>query len=116
MLGKCECKSIREAGLLWQTTNVDQNRGRKRQSMVVKLSEQSMAPDSMPKSAEKAEKRSRRSAARSFMPKLVKRVVSPPSASRAQNFTPGLVRRAVSVAAPQARIPLLLRRSKWSLE
>src|SRR5260370_39791438 len=112
MLGKCGCKSIREAGLLWQTTNVDQNRGRKRQSMVVKLYEQSMAPNSMPKSAEKAEKRARRSVARSFMPKLGKRMVSPPSASRAQNFTPGVVRRAVIVAVPRARIPMLLRRKK----
>src|SRR5438128_10178463 len=103
---------IRKAGLLWQTTNADRSLGRKRQSMVVKLYEQSMAPSSTLRSAEKVAKRSRRNVAHSFMPRLVRRVVSPPNASKARNFTPRLVKRAVSAVALRSQRPLLRKRSR----
>src|SRR5215467_11795206 len=115
MVGECGCSSIREAGLLWQTTNVDQNQGRKRQSTEVKLYEQSMAPNSMPKSVEKAEKRSKRNAAHNFTLRLAKKAVSPPNASKAQHFTQELAKRAVSAVAPRTMIPLLLKRSEQKL-
>src|SRR5215472_16561876 len=40
--------------LLWQTTNVDRNQDHKRRSMVGRLYVQSMARNSMPRSAERA--------------------------------------------------------------
>src|SRR5579859_6768111 len=84
---------------LWQTTNVDRNRGRKRQNMVARLYAKSMAQNFTPRLERRVAKPSKRNGGHGSTPRLAKRAASLPGVNRVQPFIPGSVKKAVSEAA-----------------
>src|SRR6266581_1430315 len=69
-----EVRVLERRDFLWQTTNVDQNRGRKRQSMVARLYVRSMVLNFTPRLARRVARLSKRNEGHSSTLKLAKRV------------------------------------------
>src|SRR5213080_2823689 len=94
-----EVRVLERRDFQWQT-NVDQNRDRKRQSMVGRLYGRSMALNSTPRLARRVARLSKRNEGHSSMLKLARRVGSLRNASKGRSFILRSAKRAGSVVVP----------------
>src|SRR6266571_4103789 len=81
-----EVRVLERRDFLWQTTNVDQNRGRKRQSMVARLYVRSMVLNFTPRLARRVARLSKRNEGHSSTLKLARRVASRRNAIKDRSF------------------------------
>src|SRR3989440_8650447 len=81
-----EVRVLERRDFQWQTTNVDQNRDRKRRSMVVRLYVRSMVLNSTPRLARRVARLSKRNEGHSSTLKLARRVASRRNATRGRSF------------------------------